>query len=175
VTASRHAILFAAALVLAAGCGGGDTSDVVRLYDHAPVPAVPDHTSQLAAAEVGADGTVTGALPDGLWWAHLTSADPARGTLTFTVSAATFTGDGVHEIADPHGTIVVPSGEPAEVTVAAASGQNLAVDGKELASLVTGNHPAPESPAGYSYQPYGFLLTVLRGTVRKANQIWVTP
>ncbi|MDO8390511.1 MAG: hypothetical protein Q7V57_08485 [Actinomycetota bacterium] len=164
-----------AALVLA-GCGGDDGPGTVQPYDRAPVPAVPDRTHEVPEA---------GDLPDGDYWAVLSSASPGAGTIALQVSQALFADTCLAELGEaecegdwgvvptPTRSVVVPVATLVSISVAAENRQNYAVPGAELASLASGGTPAADAPEGYAYQPYPFLVAVEAGAVVGLHQVWV--
>ena len=95
-------LVMAAGLALVAGCSDPGLG-VVHLYDPAPVPFVPDRTTEVAA---------TGTLADGLYWATVADSDPAAATITFTLVQAEF---------DSAGGVTITDAPTREVVVAATT------------------------------------------------------
>jgi hypothetical protein len=144
------------------------------LYTRVPVPAVPDRTAPPA------DNT-----KDGQYWATGVTYSKNNG-LEFELAQAFFgatctTELGVDQCANgvgvdtskKGGVSITPSGLPV-VTVVAANGQNYAIDGTELAHLVTGGAPSALAPADFKYIPGPFLVTISGGAFTAANEI-LTP
>ena len=170
----------AAALVLAGAIAfsacGGDGEAKVQPYDHAPVPAVPDHTHEVVA---------TGTLPDGDYWATASGADTVGATVAFTVTQAFFgpactaalgadrcDGD-MGVLSEPTVTLTASAATFMSISVAAANRQNYAVPAAELVALVAGDSPGERSPADFQYEQYPFMVTVEGGIVTEAHQIWM--
>ena len=160
-------LVMAAGLALVAGCSDPGLG-VVHLYDPAPVPFVPDRTTEVAA---------TGTLADGFYWATVADSDPAAAdpaTITFTLVRAEFDTDGAVAITDePAREVEVDATTLKFASVAALTRKNYAVTPEELAGLVAGITPSSPAPTDYAYQPYPFLLTVEGGVVSEAYQIWL--
>ncbi|HAP76522.1 MAG TPA: hypothetical protein DCR14_10605 [Acidimicrobiaceae bacterium] len=151
-----------------------DTEDVVKLYDRAPVPAVPSRTEPVPA---------DGALPDGSYWVETIEA--VDGGLQLTVMQAFFGPACVEELGDDecpndYGVVAAPTAvlpvaatDTVSITVVADTRQNYAVFPDELVRLAGGQPPAAEAPDTYTYVPYPFLATVRDGAVVELRQIWV--
>jgi len=181
IRAARQFLLAIAAVGLLVSCGGGNGPGVVHLYDHAPVPSVPDRTSVVTADWVSG-GKGLSALPNGQYWADLVSLH--NGSLVFEVSQALFGPaceavldaarclDGYAPVPDPHGPVTVPPGTLTIVSVAAADRQNFAVTSTELVQLLGGGAPSAPAPGGFRYSPYPYLLTVQHGVAVEAHQVW---
>jgi hypothetical protein len=181
--AARRGVLLVAAVVLLAACGGDPKPSVISLYDHAPVPVVPDRTAAIGADWV-ASGKGLGGLTDGQYWAE--TAKAKDGSLVFELSQALFgpaceavngaaqCRDGYAAVPDPHAPIMAGVSSIAIVSVVADDRQNYAVTGAELLHVVGGGAPTPPAPSSYRYSPFPFLLTVQHGAVVDAHQIWVT-
>ncbi len=168
-----RALLVACAAVMALAACGGDTAEVVHLYDRTPVPAVPDRTMAISTP-----------LADGDYWAPSAMADAATDRITFTLTQALFgptceaelgaaaCPDDLGTIEQPQATIGVQADALHSVSVAGSNRQNFAITGTELVHLLTGGSPAGEAPPDFSYSPYPFLVTVRAGVVEVARQIW---
>jgi hypothetical protein len=169
----------AVALIALTGCGGDEGPGTVKLYDRAPVPAVPDRTATLGpeAAQL---------RPDGEYWADLSGAsDGDVPTLTFLLTQAFFADAcvaelGVDECTNDFGTLDEPSvlvtvsaADVGAVTVAADNRQNFAVTPAELFILAGGGTPSAGAPEGFAYVPFPFLLSVRDGRIVEAHQIWL--
>jgi hypothetical protein len=167
-----------AAGLLVAGCSK-DSPATVQLYARVPVPAVPDRTSPPdGIGKAGASG-------DGQYWATNVTFTKNNG-LEFSLAQAFFgatcttelgadrcaNGVGVDD-SKKGGVSIVPSGLTV-VTVVAANGQNYAIDGTELARLITGGAPSPSAPTDYKYIAGPFLVTISGGGFTAANEI-LTP
>jgi len=162
-----------ATALLFAGCSKPAPA-AAPLYARVPVPAVPDHTAP--------PGDTT---KDGQYWATGVTFSKNNG-LEFSLAQAFFgatcttelgadqcaSGVGVDE-SKKGGVSIVPSGLTV-VTVVAANGQNYAIDGTELAHLITGGAPSASAPADYKYIAGPVLVTISGGTFTAANEI-VTP
>ena len=164
-------------LIVTVVCGllAGCTKDAaihISLYDHAPVPAVPDRTAAVA-----------GSPNDGAYWAqNVTLKD---GQLLFTLAQAFFGPACTAELGaqactddygttdEGHGHVTVAPSDLRIVTVVDADRQNYAITGAELATLVDGGKPDATAPVGFSYLDDPFLLTVTGGVVVEAREIWV--
>lgn len=180
----RSGAAVAVALVLLVACAD-DEPDTVQPYDRAPVPAVPDRTTEIREQSIAADGSLAPSMTDGDYWAEATAVGSGRPFIMFDLSQALFGQTCIDElgeqacendygvISEPHGTLTVLWDELPSVTVVAESRQNYAVPGAELASLIGGNAPSADAPADYQYVPYPFLITVRNGTIIAAHQIWV--
>jgi hypothetical protein len=141
------------------------------LYARVPVPAVPDRTA-----------LPEGIGKDGQYWATNVTFTKNNG-LEFSLAQAFFgatctaelgadrcaNGVGVDESKNG-GVSIVPSGLTV-VTVVAANGQNYAIDGTELARLITGGAPSASAPADYKYIAGPFLVTISGGGFTAANEI----
>ncbi len=161
---------------MALGACGGDSEAKVQPYDHAPVPAVPDHTHEVVAV---------GAQADGDYWATATGSDTLAGTVSFTLVQVFFgpactAALGVDQCdgdmgvkSEPTLTVTATAANLMSISVVAANRQNYAVPGSELASLVGGNPPGAQAPAEYTYQQFPFLVTGEGGVVTEAHQIWM--
>ena len=155
----------AAVLALAACSDPGPGK--VHPYDRAPVPAVPDRTTEVPA---------TGELPDGQYWATVTGATGAvpTPTITWTLVAASFDETGaLHTIDDPSRELASPISALLSSTVVAADRQNYAVPADELLSLLSENAPSADAPEGFAYAEYPFLVTISNGAVIEVHQIWL--
>jgi hypothetical protein len=174
----RLTVLVLAGLLLAA-CGGDDGAGTVHLYDHAPVPAVPDRTHPI-------DPALTSGGADGQYWAELTGwSDGDQPVLTFRLTQALFADAcieqlGADQCPDDYGTIDDPSrtvdvaiGDLATVTVVAENQQNYAITAEELLALAGDAAPAAAAPADFRFGGFPFLLTMRGGVVVEAHQIWV--
>jgi hypothetical protein len=178
----RFAFVIAVACLLAA-CGGDPKPGVISLYDHAPVPVVPDRTAVVTAAWVTGGKGLAG-LPDGQYWAE--TAEAKDGSLVFELSQALFASaceavagatqctDGYAHVADPHGPITATVAPMTIVSVVAEDRQNFAITSAELLGLVGGAAPAASAPPTYRYTAFPFLLDVVRGAVVEVHQVWVT-
>ncbi|MEY4174260.1 MAG: hypothetical protein RI900_1425 [Actinomycetota bacterium] len=172
----RIASVAAAALLL--GACGGDDAEVLRPYDRAPVPGVPDRTQPIEPAWV--DSQI--GLVDGQYWAEDAVADADR--IVFTVVQVFFGPAceeelGAENCMNDYGILDEPTGDLATdpaalriVSVAAEDQRNFSVPGAELMRLVSGEAPTG-APVDYEYTPFPFLLTVSGGAVVEARQIWV--
>lgn len=156
----RVAVAFTLLLVVA--CAGDDT-ETVQPYDRAPVPAVPDRTKAIDP----------NALADGDYWAEAIAVGSGRPIIVFELAQASFVDDEFVIDDEPSATVTVPWDDLRSVTVVAATRQNYAVPGAELASLIAGNPPSAEAPDDFVYTPYPFVVTVRRGTITEAYQIWL--
>jgi hypothetical protein len=178
----RCGLVVALACLLAA-CGGDPKPGVISLYDHAPVPVVPERTTPVTAPWVS-DGKGIAGLADGQYWAETVTA--RGGALVFELSQALFASaceavasaaqcaDGYAHVADPHGPITAEVSPIAIVSVVADDRQNYAVTGAELLRLVGGGAPSAPAPATYRFSPFPFLLDVQHGAVAEVHQVWVT-
>jgi hypothetical protein len=151
-------------------------STTVPLYARVPVPAVPDRTEPVAKMPA-----------DGQYWA--TKVTVKDGQLVFTLAQAFFgptctkelgadrcpNGAGTNEADAPnpagYGQFTDAPASLSTVTVFAANGQNYAIDGTELASLVDGGTPSAGAPTDFRYTPGPFLLTISSGGVDAANEV----
>jgi hypothetical protein len=168
-------------MLLIAACGG-DHAAVVHLYDHAPVPPVPDRTTPIDGGWATSGKGLAG-LADGQYWSE--KVMDRNGALQFELSQALFGSaceavaaaeqcvDGYVPVRDPSGTVVVPAASLTTVTVAGGDRQNFAITGAELLVLVNNGEPDPLAPDSYVYMHFPFLLTVTGGTVTEARQVWV--
>jgi len=168
----RFVVLAAATLLLGACSKPAQTT--APLYARVPVPAVPDHTAP-----------PSGVPKDGQYWATGVTVSKSNG-LEFSLAQAFFgatcttelgaaqcaNGVGVDE-SKKGGVSIVPSGLTV-VTVVGANGQNYAIDGTELARLITGGAPSASAPADFKYIAGPFLVTISGGTFTAANEI-LTP
>jgi len=165
--------------VALSACGSDAGPGTVHLYDHSPVPAVPDRTLPLGAAGVIGTNAI-----DGVYWA-VPTGDGDDTHIGFDVSQALFGPTCVSVLGadecpndygvvdDPHVVISASAADLQIVSVVADDHQNYAIDGAELAALASGKAPAAAAPDGYEYVPFPFLLTVTNGKVTEARQIWV--
>ena len=172
----RRSVAVLAAVVLLAACG--DDAEVLKAYDRAPVPAVPDRTQPVEPAWV--DSQV--GLADGQYWAEDAAVDAGR--IVFSVVQVFFGPAcevelGAENCMNDYGVLDEPTGEVAVdpaalriVSVAAEDQRNFSIPGSELLRLVQGESP-DGAPADYGYTPFPFLLTVTGGQVSEARQIWV--
>ena len=172
----RSVATLVAAVGLLAACG--DDAEVLKPYDRAPVPAVPDRTQPIEAAWV--DSQV--GLSDGQYWAEDAVVDAGR--IVFTVVQVFFGPAceaelGAENCMNDYGVLAEPTGEVAAdpaalriVSVAAEDQRNFSVSGSELLRLVQGEAP-DGGPVDYRYTPFPFLLTLSGGQVSEARQIWV--
>lgn len=170
-------VALVAAVALLAACAGDD-AEVLRPYDKAPVPGVPDRTQPIEPAWV--DSQI--GLADGQYWAENAVADAGR--IVFTVVQVFFGPTceaelGAENCMNDYGVLTEPTGDlPADpaalriVSVAAEDQRNFSVPGTELMRLVSGEAPTG-APTDYEYTPFPFLLTVSGGSVVEARQIWV--
>ncbi len=157
-------MLAAAAVAIVAGCTDPGIG-VVHLYDPAPVPFVPDRTTEVATGGVPADGQ---------YWATAVTADVSAPAITFRLVVAEFDGDGGVTVSEERARELVANGTTLKfVSVVAATRQNYAVTAEELAALVGGAAPSAPAPAGYTYQPYPYLVTVEAGVATEAYQVWL--
>jgi len=157
----RALVVIGAVLALTACSDPGPGK--VHPYDRAPVPAVPDRTTEVPA---------TGKLPDGQYWATVASAD--KGAIAWTVVAASFDTNGeLHTVDQPSRDLTSPITALLSCTVVAADRQNYAVPADELLSLLSDNAPSDDAPPGYEWADYPFLLTIAGGVVIEAHQIWL--
>ena len=176
--AALAALATLATLAIVLSACGGDEAEVLKPYDKAPVPAVPDRTQPPDPAWV--DSGV--GLADGQYWAEDAVADGGR--IVFTIVQVFFgpvceTELGAENCMNDYGVRAEPTGElPADpaalriVSVVAEDQRNFSVPGSELMRLVQGE--APEGgPVDYAYTPFPFLLTLSGGQVVEARQIWV--
>lgn len=164
-----------AAVVLLAACGGDDAPAKISLYDRAPVPAVPDRTTAIGAA----DQTPF----DGLYWAEAPSVDNTMLVVALTqafFADACLTELGEENCPNDYGTLDEPYvlwdiqvATLVDVTVVAENQQNYAITAEELFSLASGNPPSADAPDGYQYLEFPFLLTMRDGKIVEAHQIWV--
>lgn len=169
----RRALTIVAAVALLAACGSDE--QVVSAYDKAPVPAVPDRTLPLPAADAP--------LPSGQYWATATGVDgPA---VKFTLTQAFFgqacvvalgqdecDGDMGTQDTPSRDILVAPVGV-SPLSVVNQNRENFAVPGDEFVRLVAGEAPSADAPEGFAYQPYPFLVTVSAGNVTGIQQIWM--
>jgi hypothetical protein len=175
----RLAVLAAAAVM--AGCSTDGVSKVASLYDHSPVPAVPQRTHAVATSGVPADGQYVGTII-----ADAAVAGTAATTITFSLSQAVFGDDctqqlgaaactnGFGTVPGPTATIAATAADLQIVSVVAVNRQNYAITGAELQRLAQGAAPASDhAPPEYRLLAFPFLLTVQRGTVIEARQLWL--
>ena len=180
---TRRSWFVVAALVGLTACGSDPGPGTVHLYDHAPVPAVPDRTAPPTALSAGAAMMGYDAV-DGVYWAVPTGGGDSS-HVEFDVSQALFGPTCVSTLGadacpndygvidDPHVVISAPAADLQIVSVVDADQQNYAVDGPELAALAHGAAPAAAAPEGFEYVGFPFLLTVSNGRIIEARQIWV--
>lgn len=152
-----------AALVACSDPGPG----TVQPYDRAPVPPVPNRTTEV---------TAQGDLADGQYWATVTGAnsgDPSP-TITWVLVVASFDelGD-VHTVEEPSRQVASPIAAVLSASVVGSDRQNYAVPADELLSLLLDNPPSDDAPDTYTYMPYPFLVTVTSGVVVDVRQIWL--
>ena len=171
---NRTAVVAMAVMLGGLTVACSDSEGGAKLYDRAPVPAVPDQTSAIPA---------TGQLPDGQYWAD--AAEVVDGNIELTLMQAFFgpsciTALGEEDCPNDYGVQVEPSltmrvmaDSTLTATVAADSGQNYVVFGDELSTLISGGQPAGSAPDAYSYTPFPFLVTIDGGVVTELHQIWV--
>ena len=76
-------------------------------------------------------------------------------------------------LAEPSRDLVVAPEGRAPISVVDAQQANYAVPADELVSLIAGNTPSAEAPAGFVYTPFPYLLTALNGEVVSIQQIWM--
>ena len=155
--------------LLVAGCNK-DGPPTVQLYTRVPVPAVPDRTAPPSVTE------------DGQYWATDVTFSKNNG-LEFSVTQAFFgatctTELGADRCANGFGVddskkvgLSISAGGLPLVTVEAANGQNYAIDGTELARLITGESPSASAPSDYKYIAGPFLVTISGGAPTAANEI----
>lgn len=148
------------------------TTQPTDLYEPVPGPSLSsDRTDEFPA---------DGPLGNGQYWVTYNGADSLEAPF-ISVSIAYF-GDACVEIAatlgedDCYGGIIVPPtptrdiddlpfASDALITVAdTRSTTSYRITFTELQLASTGT-PSPSAPAGYSYQPYGFLMTVIDGEI----------
>lgn len=173
-TVLRRGLLLVVTLVLLAACK--DAPIVVHPYDKAPVPAVPDRTQPVTDATP---------LPDGQYWAPEVTVDADGFRLHFTLAQAFFGPGCATELGadqcdgdagvrtDPSRDLLVAPEGRAPISVVDAKQNNYAVPADELVSLIAGNTPSADAPAGFVYAPFPYLLTVLNGEVVSIQQIWM--
>lgn len=167
------ALVVAAASMLLGACG--DDEQVVQPYDKVAVPAVPDRTQPIPAADA--------ALADGQYWA---TASGVEGDAVQFVLTQAFFGpaceeelgadacDGEMGVLDqPSRDIGVTPVGVSPLTVVNEQRENFAVPADEFVRLVAGEAPAATAPEGFAYQPYPFLVTVRGGNVVGIQQIWM--
>jgi len=172
----RGVLGLALGVLLLAACG--DDAEVLRPYDRAPVPAVPDRTRPVEPAWV--DSGL--GLSDGEYWAEDAAAEAGR--IVFSVVQVFFGPAceaelGAENCMNDYGVLAEPTGEVAAdpaalriVSVAAEDQRNFSIPASELLRLVQGESPEG-GPVDYRYTPFPFLLTVSGGQVIEARQIWV--
>ena len=162
-----------AAVLSLTGCGSDE--EAVSPYDKAPVPAVPDRTQALPAADAP--------LPAGQYWATATGVDgPA---VKFTLAQAFFgptcvvalgqdacDGDVGVQDTPSRDILVAPTGV-SPLSVVSEDRENFAVPADEFVRLVAGDAPSSDAPDGFAFQPYPFLVTVAAGNVTGIQQIWM--
>jgi len=168
------ALLFAAVAMLSlAACS--DDEQVVQPYDKVPVPAVPDRTRPIPAADAP--------LADGEYWATAPGVD--GDAVQFVLTQAFFgpaceealgadACDGEMGVLDPpsRDITVTPVGV-SPLTVVNEQRENFAVPADEFVRLVAGDDPSAAAPERFAYQPYPFLVTVRGGNVVGIQQIWM--
>jgi hypothetical protein len=194
-----HLIAVAALALLAGACSGSDdaadttvaaTTTLAPGTPYAPAarPAMTGATGAIDPAWIDPASGVAGDIPDGIYWG-VTQAGGAAESITFDLTQAYFgefcvahfgdtaADDCVNDfgvVADPHALLVVPTEQPAFISVTdSATQKNYSIDGGELASLVAGSPPAAGAPAGYAYVAFPFAITITGGTIVSATQIWV--
>ena len=172
----RRVALVAVVGALALAACSGDSEAKVQPYDHAPVPAVPDHTHEVLASGTPADGD---------YWAPDAVADTTSGTINFGLVQAFFgpmctaelgaeqcDGDmGVRP--EPSITWTASAANLTSISVVAENRQNYAVPGSELVSLLAGDPPGSRAPEGFALQQYPYLITIEAGVVTEVHQIWM--
>jgi hypothetical protein len=173
----RRFVALAVAAALLTACSK-PSSTTAPLYARVPVPAVPDRTAPVSK------------LPaDGQYWSPKIVAKD--GQLVFSLAQAFFgptcttelgsdrcpNGFGTDEAGSTgsagYGQVAVAAASLSVVTVTAASGQNFAIDGTELAHLVDGGAPSASAPTDFRYSPGPYLVTVSAGGVTAANEVAV--
>ena len=174
---SRLIAIAAAALVVMTACGGDEGPGTIKLYDPAPVPAVPDRTAAI-------DPSMSALGPDGQYWATLSGGSTDQ-TLTFLLTQAFFADACVEELGadqcpndygtldEPNALVTVPMTDVDSATVVADNRQNFAVTPQEMFILAGGQPPSEGAPEGFKYVPFPYLLTVRDGMVAEAHQIWL--
>lgn len=154
--------------------GGGSSFD---LYTQVDAPQLPSgHTDPWPGS---------GSLPDGVYWAVHTG-ETAKGPV-FEVYQAFFGEECVTE-AEARGDeclndIFVPADEyrtidgmawadDAVISVSEVNTQlSFRITAAELATLQTGS-PSAGAPAGFTYVPFAFLVTVENGKIAGYEQVW---
>lgn len=156
---------------LMSACGGTSTT---ALWSPAKPPVVESATDPV---EPGARS-----LPDGRYWGTI-----AAGTFTFDLDVARFgatceqwaSARGLQEGCPNDYAVEVVDGpqvalaDDARVSVAAPSGPGTSwwIDGATLTRIAGGETVGV--PAGYSWTPFPFVVTVESGSVTMAEQHWV--
>jgi hypothetical protein len=166
----RRGCFVLAAVALLGACGAA-APPTVPLYARVPPPAVPDRTAP--PEDTGKDGQywatdVTVTTNNGL---EFSLAQAFFGPACVSALGADKCTNGVGVDLNKKGAVsIVPSGLT-DVTVVAANGQNYAIDGTELARLITGSAPSASAPADYKYIRGPFLVTISGGAFTAANEI----
>jgi hypothetical protein len=136
----------------------------------------------------GASDPIEVPLPDGVYWSwEYASADDS---VEFVLSQL-FTGDacrqrfGAEACPSDNNTLYEPSTTitmaPAitSVTVLVAAGDGVrfdrfAVSAIEFARLVDGQAPAPDAPAGFSFERHPVVIVVTGGEIESVDQVFMS-
>ncbi len=152
------------------------TAAPVVLYAPADPPTVPEATT-----EIPADNN----LPDGVYYGVARTGEAPGVVMEMTqlltgaacVAWAERTGESCDNdyavVGDPQAYRPVP--DDAFVTVARADGPGTSyrIDVAELLRLVQGETPAAAAPAGYTWTPFPFIITLEGGRITRLEQWWV--
>lgn len=152
------------------------TSQPAALYTPVDPPSPPEVTTEIPADNV---------LPDGIYYGvarvgeapgvvmEMTQLYTGEACLAWAerTGASCDNDYGVDD--DPQAFRPLP--DDAEVTVARADGPGTSyrIDAAELLRLVQGEPPAAAAPAGYTYTPFPFLITVQDDRITRVEQWWV--
>lgn len=155
--------------------------------DYAPVagPSVGGETNAIDPSWLGADGVTLTTVADGTYWATLAGeGDTPQPFVNFKLTQAFFGAACTAKFGDAScdndlATLETPTGAfplylaTARLTVAdAVTQRSFQVTNDELFGLVGGKPPGAAAPAGFTYVPFAFLLTVQGGQIVAAEQVW---
>jgi hypothetical protein len=135
----------------------------------------------------GASDPIEVPLPDGVYWSWEYAS--AGDSVEFVLSQL-FTGDtcrqqfGAEACPSDNNTLYEPSTtitmapEITSVTVLVAAGEvgfdRFAVSAIEFARLVEGRAPAPDAPAGFSFERHPVVIVVTGGEIESVDQVFMS-